>query len=181
MLFLLKSWVILLTNGQLTFILIKIRTSYFPGWLHMYSTIGPRFQKNSRLYFQNPHPAVGRRRPTLSRRRRSKTKRHCRITTGYVWHWQTITHTAYVIPAHHPLWYYLLRLCRTLRNSFSMSADVGRPSADSRPTSADPQPPSADVGRPSADVGRRRPTLSRCRPTLSRRRPTSAEQNKKAL
>ena len=35
----------------------------------MYSTIGPRFQKNSRLYFQNPHPAVGRRRPTLSRRR----------------------------------------------------------------------------------------------------------------
>ena len=26
----------------------------------MYSTIGPRFQKNSRLYFQNPHPAVGR-------------------------------------------------------------------------------------------------------------------------
>ena len=33
----------------------------------MYSTIGPRFQKNSRLYFQNPHPAVGRRRPTLSR------------------------------------------------------------------------------------------------------------------
>ena len=26
----------------------------------MYSTIGPRFQKNSRLYFQNPHPADSR-------------------------------------------------------------------------------------------------------------------------
>ena len=33
----------------------------------MYSTIGSRFQKNSTLYFQNPHPALGRRRPTVGR------------------------------------------------------------------------------------------------------------------
>ena len=76
---------------------------------------------------------VGRQSADVGRRRPSKTKRHCRITTGYVWHWQTITHTAYVIPAHHPLWYTFLDYVELLGIHFPC-----------RPTSADPQP---TVGR----------------------------------